>query len=67
MSKYAVGEKVSIPATVISLTSDESGDYYELKLKANNKIVNIRVEEEDIVANSTTSSETTPTEDPVEP
>lgn len=63
MANYNVGDKVMIPATITGVTIDETGSYFELKVKANNKIVNLHCEEEDIVvANTTTSSETTPSE-----
>lgn len=66
MAKFSVGDKVLIPGTIVSNTSDETGVYYEVKVKANNKLTSFHCEEEDLVekTESTTSTETTtPTED----
>ena len=65
MAKFAVGDKVTLPGTVTSVHSDESGDYYEVKVKANNKITNISCEEEDLVEVTTTTE--TPSETTTEP
>lgn len=61
MAKFNVGDKVFIPGTVVSITSDETGVYYEVKLKANNKLTSLHCEEEDL--NEVTTASTTPTED----
>ena len=64
MAKYAVGDKVNIPGTVVSIHSDETGDYFEIKVKANNKMITINCEEEDISSNDSSSEEVTPSEEP---
>lgn len=68
MAKFNVGDKVLIPGTVVSATSDETGVYYEVKIKANNKLVSFHCEEEDLTEktetpSSTPSDTTSPTED----
>lgn len=64
MAKFNVGDKVLIPGTVVSATSDETGVYYEVKIKANNKLVSFHCEEEDLTEKTETPSDTTsPTED----
>ncbi len=67
MAKFNVGDKVSVPGTIVSLTADESGEYYEVKVRANNKIVHIRCEEEDISAVSDSSTTDDSSTDPVTP
>jgi deoxycytidine triphosphate deaminase len=61
---YNVGDKVNLPATITGITVDETGSYFDLKIKANNKIVNLHCEEEDIVKPESTPSQTdiTPSE-----
>ena len=65
MATHNIGDKVLLPATIMSIQQDESGTYFELKIKTNNKINTLHCEEEDIVVpetTTTTPSETTPTE-----
>lgn len=57
MAKFNVGDKIFIPGTVVSCTLDESGDYYEVKVKANNKLTTIHCEEEDLVETTTASED----------
>lgn len=59
MAKFAVGEKVTIPGTIMSLREDESGTYYEVKVRATNTTKTISFEEEDITANENSSTDTT--------
>ena len=57
MAKFAVGEKVTIPGTVMSLREDESGTYYEVKVRATNTTKTISFEEEDIAPVETDTTE----------
>lgn len=65
MATYNVGDKVMVPATVSGINVDETGLYLDLKIKANNKIVNLHCEEEDI--SQSESSETTTDTETTEP
>ena len=63
MAKFAVDDKVYIPATITSLTESNDGVFYELKLRAINSTKILSVEESDIVARETnTNTNTTPTD-----
>lgn len=66
MAKFNVGDKVLIPGTIVSATMDETGDYYEVKVKTNNKLSTFHCEEEDLIEKTETTTPTdttTPTED----
>lgn len=65
MAKFTIGEKVTIPGTVVSLHESEDGTFYNVKVRAINSIKTLDFEEDDLVSsttNNSTSSETTDTE-----
>lgn len=64
MAKFAVDDKVYIPATITSLTESGDGVFYELKLRAINSTKTLSVEESDIVARESNTTPTTDTEQP---
>lgn len=55
MAKFSVGEKVTIPGTIVSLHEDESGTYYNVKVRAANSTKTINFEEEDIETTTDTT------------
>ena len=56
MAQFALDDKVSIPATVVGVTENQDGIFYELKFRAINTTKTINVEESDIVARNTTTT-----------
>ena len=60
MAKYNVYDQVLIPARIVEQTSTEDGDFYKVRIVANNKAQIIFMEEDEISGGVTP----TPTPDP---
>lgn len=67
MAKFSLDEKVSIPATVVGINESQDGIFYDVKFRAINSTKTISVEESDLVTNTTSTTDETPTDEPTDP